>query len=125
MSMIRAAPTMSGWPPGLSVDWLYSSISSTYGCPCSVNGIAFCGMDAAFQVRRLISRAWGFDLRAWIWLVSRISMFLPVGSAMYARFPFGESDIPCDWIWPCQTAVGCLGFVTSTAVISWSAVAVA
>jgi hypothetical protein len=39
-----------------------------------VNGIAFCGMEAEFQVSRLISRACGSDLRAWISLVSRISM---------------------------------------------------
>ena len=48
----------------------------------SVNGIAFCGIEAACQVRRLTSRACGFGLRAWISLVSRISMLPPVGSAM-------------------------------------------
>ena len=50
MSMIRAAPTMFGLPFGFSVDWSYSSNSSTYGWPCSVKGIAFWGIEAEFQV---------------------------------------------------------------------------
>ena len=41
---------------------LYSSNSSTYGWPFSVNGIAFCGIDARSHVSRLISRACGFGL---------------------------------------------------------------
>ena len=124
MSTIRPAPTRFGSPPGLSVELSYSSNSSTYGCPFSVNGIAFCGIDAACHVRRLISRVCGFGLRAWIWLVSRISM-LPLGSAMYARFPSFESDMPWEKMFPCQIACGSFGFVTSIAVIDWSAVLVA
>ena len=96
MSMILPAPTMFGSPFRFSVCWLYSSISSRYGCPFSVNGIAFCGIDTSFQVRRLTSRACGFDLRAWIWLVSRIISPRLLGSAMYARFPSSLSDMPCE-----------------------------
>ncbi|UTI66719.1 hypothetical protein NBH00_11030 [Paraconexibacter antarcticus] len=47
-----------------------------------MKGIAFWGIDAEAQVRRLISRTCGFGLRAWISLVSRIAMSPPVGSAM-------------------------------------------
>jgi hypothetical protein len=48
--------------------------------PPAVNGSAFCGIEAFFQVRRLISRAWGSDLRAWISLVSSVTSS-PPGSA--------------------------------------------
>ena len=89
-----------------------------------MNGIAFCGMEAAVQVSRLISRACGSGLRAWISLVSRISR-LPFGSAMYARLPSPLSVIPCEKTLPCQTACGAFGSVTSIAVIDCSAVLVA
>ncbi len=79
--MIRAAPTVSRLAPGLSVPAVYSSNSSTYGWPFSVNGIAFWGIDAVAHVSRLTSLTCGFGLRAWIWLVSRISMSPPVASA--------------------------------------------
>ena len=78
--MIRAAPTALRSPAPV-VPAVYSSNSSTYGLPSVVNGIAFCGIDADFQVSRLTSRACGFGLRAWISLVSRISIS-PPGSAM-------------------------------------------
>ncbi len=78
--MIRAAPTESLLPPPV-VPPVYSSNSRTYGRPFTVNGIAFWGIDAFSQVRRATSRACGSGLRAWISLVSRISMF-PPGSAM-------------------------------------------
>ena len=80
MSMIRAAPTSSALPEP-SVAALYSSNSSTYGWPPSVNGIAFCGIEAGDQVRRLTSRTCGSGLRAWISDVSRMTMSRPNGSA--------------------------------------------
>ena len=48
----------------MRVDWLYSSISSRYGSPCLVNGIAFCGIESDDHLSRLISRVCGLDFRA-------------------------------------------------------------
>ncbi len=78
--MMRAAPTSSLLPPPL-VPAVYSSVSMRYGLPWTVNGIAFCGMEALSQVSRLISRACGLERRAWISLVSRIASW-PSVSAM-------------------------------------------
>ena len=70
MSMMRAAPTASAFPPPV-VPWVYSSNSRMYGLPPAVNGSAFWGIEADFQVSRLISRVCGLGLRAWISLVCR------------------------------------------------------
>jgi hypothetical protein len=56
VSMMRPAPTASPAPN--------SSISTTYGLPSMVTGIAFWGMLIEFHCRRAISRTLGFETRA-------------------------------------------------------------
>jgi hypothetical protein len=74
---------------------------------------------------RLISRTCGSGLRAWISLVSMMSMSRPVGSATYARLPSSLSDIPWERTFPCHSTCGSVMSVTSIAVIAWVAVPVA
>ena len=75
----EAATTASALPPPV-VPAVYSSNSRMYGLPSAVNGSAFCGIEADFQVSRLISRVCGSGLRAWISLVSSMTTGRP-GSA--------------------------------------------
>ena len=49
-----------------------SSISTRYGWPPIVTGIAICGIVSVGHVSRLTSRTCGFGLRAWISLTSRM-----------------------------------------------------
>ena len=87
MSMIRPAPT-SDWPPN-------SSISTRYGCPLMVIGIAFCGMLIECHWRRATSVTFGLSVRAWTSVVSR--MIRPeLIPATYARFPSPLIESPCE-----------------------------
>ena len=70
MSMMRPAPTFG--PPVLMMP-PYSSISTRYGRPLMVIGIAFFGMLIAGQDRRAMTGALGFVLRAWISEVSTMT----------------------------------------------------
>jgi hypothetical protein len=67
MSMTRAAPTLERVPN--------SSISTTYGWPSIVTGIAFCGMLIVGQVRTEIVGICAFAARACTCDVS--TMFRP------------------------------------------------
>jgi hypothetical protein len=70
MSMMRPAPTLSRLPN--------SSISTRYGWPPIVTGMAFCGMLIVGQVRFEISGIVGEAARDWICEVSRMCSPEPV-----------------------------------------------
>ena len=65
--MIRAAPTRGPLPATLPPEAPdeYSSISTRYGLPPIVTGMAICGIVMFDHTRRLISVTCGFGLRAW------------------------------------------------------------
>ena len=89
-----------------------------------MNGIAFCGIEAAFQVSRLISRACGFGL-ARLDLAGVEDQHVAVRVRDVGALAVGAQRHPVRRTLPCQIACGCFGSVTSTAVIALIAVPVA
>ena len=98
-----------------------SAARTRFRTPLPANRLMLATAPAPLRTasRRLISRVRGSDLRAWIWLVSRISIWPVLESAMYARLPSSLIDMPCEVSLPCQRSCGALGSVTSIAVIDW------
>src|SRR4051812_14358395 len=115
MSMMRAAPT--GALGVVLVPREYSSISTRYGWPAIVIGIAVCGMLTLSHVSWLTTGVCGLGVRFWIWLTSRIVRPWKPRSAAYNRVPSSLTFMP----WNMKsvlihTGIGVDGFVTSSAV---------
>ena len=68
MSMIRAAPTVSGGRQGVEAERELVELEQVAACRGSASGSRSGGSSPCFQVRRLISLTCGFGLRSWIWL---------------------------------------------------------